>query len=296
MEKARVYFTRDLTPQGVIKMYEALGTQLTGNIAIKIHSGEAGNQNYLRPDFMKPMVEYLGGTVVENNTAYGGKRNTTEKHLKLLKEHGWLDEFKFDLLDEEDNDIVLDIPNGKVIKKDYIGGHTSKYDSMLILSHFKGHPMGGFGGALKQLSIGCASSRGKAYIHSAGKSDDQYTIWGDLPEQDLFLESMADSASAVTKYFREKQGILFINTMKNMSVDCDCCAVAEDPCIQDIGILSSTDPIALDQACLDLIINSNDPGKEHFMKRVNSRHGIHTIEAAAELGFGTREYELITID
>ena len=296
MKIAKVYFTRDLTPEGVVKMYKALGQELGGNIAIKIHSGEKGNQNYLRPDFMKPMVAYLNGTVVENNTAYSGKRNTTEKHLKLLKEHGWLDEFKFDLLDENDDDIVLDIPNGKVIKKDYIGGKTSKYDSMLVLSHFKGHPMGGFGGALKQLSIGCASSRGKAYIHSAGKTDSQFKVWMELPEQDLFLESMADAASAVYKYFKEKSGILFINTMKNMSVDCDCCAEAEDPCLKDIGILSSTDPIAIDQACIDLVLKSNDPGKDHFMERVNSRNGIHTIEAAAELGFGTREYELITID
>ena len=296
MEKAKVYFTRDLTPEGVVKMYKALGQELGGNIAIKIHSGEKGNQNYLRPDFMKPMVAYLNGTVVENNTAYSGKRNTTEKHLKLLKEHGWLDEFKFDLLDENDDDIVLDIPNGKVIKKDYIGGKTSKYDSMLVLSHFKGHPMGGFGGALKQLSIGCASSRGKAYIHSAGKTDSQFKVWMELPGQDLFLESMADAASAVYKYFKEKSGILFINTMKNMSVDCDCCAEAEDPCLKDIGILSSTDPIAIDQACIDLVLKSDDPGKDHFMERVNSRNGIHTIEAAAELGFGTREYELITID
>ena len=296
MEKAKVYFTKDLTPEGVIKMYKALGQELSGNIAIKIHSGEQGNQNYLRPDFMKPMVAYLNGTVVENNTAYSGERNTTEKHLKLLKEHGWLDEFKFDLLDENDDDIVLDIPNGKVIKKDFIGGKTSKYDSMLVLSHFKGHPMGGFGGALKQLSIGCASSKGKAYIHSAGKTDDQYKVWGDLPEQNLFLESMADAASAVFKYFKQKSGILFINTMKNMSVDCDCCAEAEDPCLKDIGILSSTDPVAIDQACIDLVLKSNDPGKEHFMERVNSRNGIHTIEAAEALGFGTREYELITID
>ena len=296
MEKAKVYFTRDLTPEGVVKMYKALGQELGGNIAIKIHSGEKGNQNYLRPDFMKPMVAYLNGTVVENNTAYSGKRNTTEKHLKLLKEHGWLDEFKFDLLDENDDDIVLDIPNGKVIKKDYIGGKTSKYDSMLVLSHFKGHPMGGFGGALKQLSIGCASSRGKAYIHSAGKTDSQLKVWMELPEQDLFLESMADSASAVYNYFKERSGILFINTMKNMSVDCDCCAEAEDPCLKDIGILSSTDPIAIDQACIDLVLKSDDPGKDHFMERVNSRNGIHTIEAAAELGFGTREYELIIVD
>ena len=296
MEKAKVYFTRDLTPEGVVKMYKALGQELGGNIAIKIHSGEKGNQNYLRPDFMKPMVAYLNGTVVENNTAYSGKRNTTEKHLKLLKEHGWLDEFKFDLLDENDDDIVLDIPNGKVIKKDYIGGKTSKYDSMLVLSHFKGHPMGGFGGALKQLSIGCASSRGKAYIHSAGKTDSQFKVWMELPEQDLFLESMADSASAVYNYFKERSGILFINTMKNMSVDCDCCAEAEDPCLKDIGILSSTDPIAIDQACIDLVLKSDDPGKDHFMERVNSRNGIHTIEAAAELGFGTREYELIIVD
>ena len=294
MEKARVYFTRDLTPQGVIKMYEALGTQLTGNIAIKIHSGEAGNQNYLRPDFMKPMVEYLGGTVVENNTAYGGKRNTTEKHLKLLKEHGWLDEFKFDLLDEEDNDIVLDIPNGKVIKKDYIGGHTSKYDSMLILSHFKGHPMGGFGGALKQLSIGMASSNGKALIHSAGKTSDPNECWKNLPTQDAFLESMADSAASIVNKY--KGNIAFINIMKNLSVDCDCAARAKAPVMKDFGILASLDPVAIDTACIDLVINSDDPGKVSFLERVNSLHGTHTIDVAEEHQIGSKLYQLINID
>ena len=240
------------------------------------------------------MVEYVNGTVVECNTAYDGARNTTEKHKKLLEEHNWNKYFNVDLLDEEGPDIVLPIPNGKRLKEDFVGKHMANYDSMLVLSHFKGHPMGGYGGALKQLSIGCASSEGKSWIHSAGQSKDQYAIWDNLPEQDAFLESMADAASAVHNHF--KGNIVYINVMKNMSVDCDCCAVAEDPCMKDMGILASTDPIAIDAACIDLVKNSNDPGKEHFLERVNSRHGTHTIDAAAELGFGTKEYELINID
>ena len=294
MSKSVVYFTKVISPEKLVELYDTVGKILPGKIAVKVHSGEKGNQNYLRPEFFKPIVEKVNGTVVECNTAYAGARNTTEKHIELLKEHGWPQMFDFDLLDENDNDIVLEIPNGKVLKKDYIGEHFDRYQSMLVLSHFKGHPMGGYGGALKQLSIGCASSRGKAYIHSAGKTIDQYEVWGDLPEHDLFLESMADAASAVVNYF--KGNIVYINTLKNMSVDCDCCSEAEDPCLKDIGIMASTDPIAIDQACIDMVMNSDDPGKEHFMERVNSRHGIHTIEAAADLGFGSREYELINID
>ena len=240
------------------------------------------------------MVEHVNGTVVECNTAYEGKRNSTEKHRELIEEHGWTKYFNVDLMDAEGPDMKLDIPNGKVLKENFVGKNLKNYDSMLVLSHFKGHPMGGYGGALKQLSIGVASSEGKAWIHSAGKSKDQYTIWGDLPEQDKFLESMADAASSVVKYF--KGNIAFINVMCNLSVDCDCCAVAEDPCMKDIGILASLDPIAIDQACIDLVYNSKDPGRDHFVERVESRHGIHTIETAAELGFGTREYELVDID
>ena len=275
-------------------MYDTLGISLPGKVAVKLHSGEQGNQNYIRPEFVKAMVEHVNGTVVECNTAYEGKRNSTEKHRELIEEHGWTKYFNVDLMDAEGPDMKLDIPNGKVLKENFVGKNLKNYDSMLVLSHFKGHPMGGYGGALKQLSIGVASSEGKAWIHSAGKSKDQYTIWGDLPEQDKFLESMADAASSVVKYF--KGNIAFINVMCNLSVDCDCCAVAEDPCMKDIGILASLDPIAIDQACIDLVYNSKDPGRDHFVERVESRHGIHTIETAAELGFGTREYELVDID
>lgn len=294
MEKSKVYLYKEITPESVVKIYEALGISLPGKVAIKLHSGEKGNQNYIRPEFVRPIVEKLNATVVECNAAYGGARNTTEKHKKLIEEHHWTKYFDVDIMDEEGPDVELDIPNGKVLKKDFVGKHINNYDSMLVLSHFKGHPMGGYGGALKQLSIGVASSEGKSWIHSAGQSKDQYTIWDNLPEQDLFLESMADAASSVVKHF--KGNIAFINVMCNLSVDCDCCAVAEDPCMKDIGILASLDPIAIDQACIDLVYNSKDPGRDHFVERVERQHGIHTIEAAVELGFGTREYELIDID
>ena len=294
MEKSKVYFTKEITPESVVKMYESLGISLPGKVAIKLHSGEKGNQNYIRPEFVRPIVEKLNATVVECNAAYGGARNTTEKHKKLIEEHHWTKYFDVDIMDEEGPDVELDITNGKVLKKDFVGKHINNYDSMLVLSHFKGHPMGGYGGALKQLSIGVASSEGKSWIHSAGQSKDQYTIWDNLPEQDLFLESMADAASSVVKHF--KGNIAFINVMCNLSVDCDCCAVAEDPCMKDIGILASLDSIAIDQACIDLVYNSKDPGRDHFVERVERQHGIHTIEAAAELGLGTREYELIDID
>ncbi len=294
MEKVKVYFTKEITPDSVVKMYEILNKDLKGNVAVKVHSGEAGNQNYLRPEFMKPMVSHVKGTIVECNTAYEGMRNSTEKHKKLIENHGWTNYFNVDIMDAEDDDFVLEIPNGKVLKENYLGKNIVNYDSMLVLSHFKGHPMGGFGGALKQLSIGCASSRGKAWIHSAGKTKNQETLWDNIAEQDKFLESMADAASSVVNYF--KGNMAFINIMANMSVDCDCCATAEDPCMKDIGILSSLDPIALDRACIDLVYNSNDEGKDHFIKRVESRNGIHTIKSANELNFGTTEYELIEIN
>lgn len=294
MEKARVYFTSKITPKDMIKIYEKLGVKLTGKVAVKLHSGEKGNQNYLRPEFVKEIVKYVNGTVVECNTAYGGARNTSEKHKELLKEHGWNKYFDVDLMDEEGPDKVLKIENGKVLKENYVGKNIDKYDSMLVLSHFKGHPMGGYGGALKQLSIGIASSEGKAWIHSAGQSKDQYTIWDDLPEQGKFLEAMADAAFSVHKLFEGK--IVYINVMKNLSVDCDCCAVAEDPCMKDIGILASLDPIALDKACIDLIYNSKDPGRNHFVERIERQNGIHTIDSALELGFGTKDYELINIE
>ena len=293
--KSKVFFSRNINPDTISKLYKMLDKELPGKIAFKLHSGEKGNQNFITPDFFSPFIDELGGTVVECNTAYPGARNNSRKHEKLLKEHGWMEYFDVDLLDKEGPDLVLDIPNGKVIKKNYLGKNIVNYNSMIVLSHFKGHPMGGYGGALKQLSIGCASSHGKAYIHSAGKTTNQVTTWLRLPEQDVFLEAMADAASSVTKYFNGNMA--FINVMKNLSVDCDCCAVAEDPCMKDIGILASLDPVAIDQACLDLIYKAkDDPGQAHFLQRVESRHGVHTIEAAASLGVGSREYELIEVE
>ncbi len=286
--KSKVYFSRTITPEKVLEMYKALGKELTGRVAVKVHSGEVGNQNFLRPDFWKPVIDYVGGTVVECNTAYEGERNTTKKHLKTLKVHGWSDYFKVDLLDAEGPDLELDIPNGKQIKKNYVGKNIKNYDSLLVLSHFKGHPMGGYGGALKQLSIGMASSFGKSYIHGAGVPDE---IWS--AEHDSFLRSMADAASSVVEYF--KGNAVYVNVMKNMSVDCDCCAVAEDPCMKDIGILVSLDPVAIDQACLDLVYAAtDDKGRDHLIERIESRNGVLTIEAASELGYGSREYELIS--
>lgn len=289
----KVYFIKGVTQENLIKVYESLNIELKGKVAVKLHSGEQGNQNYIKPEFVKPIIDKVNGTVVECNTAYEGARNTTEKHKKLISEHNWTKYFDVDIMDE-DGDLQIDIPNGKVIKKNYLGKNIKNYDSMLVLSHFKGHPMGGYGGALKQLSIGCASSNGKTYIHTAGASKDQTKLWDNLPEQDKFLESMADAASSVHNMF--KNNIAYINIMCNMSVDCDCCAVAEDPCMKDIGILASTDPIAIDQACIDLVYNSNDKGKDHLIERIERQNGIHTIEASDELGFGSRKYELIEIN
>ena len=293
MEKSKVYFIKEITPENIIKAYEALGIKLTGKVAVKMHSGEKGNKNYLRPDFVKDVINYVKGTVVECNTAYEGARNSTQKHKELIKEHEWDKYFSFDLLDEEGPDMELDIPNGLVLKKNYVGKDLKEYDSLLVLSHFKGHAMGGYGGALKQLSIGCASSAGKTLIHTAGATDDQRELFNNLPEQDRFLEAMADAASSVVNYF--KGNAAYINVMKNISVDCDCDCNAKAPCMKDIGILASTDPIAVDQACLDLVYNSDDPGRDELIERIESRHGVHTIEAASKLGFGLRDYELINI-
>ena len=288
----RVYFTKDITSENLVKLYNILNKELKGKVAVKVHSGEEGNQNYLRPEFLKDIIERVNGTVVECNTAYLGARNTTEKHEKLIENHGW-NMYKFDLLDR-DGSLKLDILNGVAIKENYVGKNLANYDSMLVVSHFKGHPMGGYGGSLKQLSIGCASSEGKVYIHSAGKTMDQNTLWDNVAKQDKFLESMADAASSVVNLF--KGNIVYINIMCNMSVDCDCCAVAEDPCLKDIGILISTDPVAIDRCAIDLVINSNDSGKEHFLERVNSRHGVYTIECAEKLNIGSTMYELVDID
>ncbi len=285
----KVYFSKNITPEKVLELYQLPGKNLTGKTAVKLHSGEVGNQNFLKPDFWKPVIDFTGGTVVECNTAYEGERNTTEKHLKTLDKHGWTQYFDVDLLDAEGPDLELDIPEGKVIQKNYVGKNLVNYDSMLVLSHFKGHPMGGYGGALKQLSIGIASSYGKAYIHGAGKPEEIWTA-----DHDSFLASMADAASSIVSFF--KGNIIYVNVMKNMSVDCDCCAVAEDPCMKDIGILVSTDPVAIDQACLDLVYASDDPGRDHLIERIESRNGSYTIEAAAALGFGSKEYEMIRVD
>lgn len=284
--KPTVYFTREITPEKVVELYRKLGVELGGKVAVKVHSGEKGNQNFLRPDFWKPMVEYVNGTIVECNTAYGGMRDTTEDHRRTIEEHGWNRYFDVDLLDAEGPDLVLDIPDGKRIKKNYVGKDIANYDSMLVLAHFKGHPMGGFGGALKQLSVGCASSYGKKNIHGGGIVEDHMN-----QEHDAFLESMADAAKSIVEYFHGN--IAYISVMKNMSVDCDCCAEAEDPCIADIGMLASLDPIAIDQACIDLVYSSDDPGKDHFIERVETRNGIYTIACAAEHGFGQREYNLV---
>lgn len=291
-DKPKVYFSRTITPEKVVELYGLLGVKLPGKVAVKVHSGEVGNQNFLHPDFWAPMVGQLHGTVVECNTAYDGERNTTEKHLRAIAQHGWNDYFDVDLMDAEGPDLELPIPNGLRLKKNFVGKNLAKYDSMLVLSHFKGHPMGGFGGALKQLSIGVASSYGKAYIHGVTVPENIWTA-----DHDQFLESMADAASSVVDFFARCGGIACVNVMKNMSVDCDCCAVAEDPCMADIGILVSTDPVAIDQACLDLVYAAtDDPGRDHLIERIESRNGVHTVEAAAALGVGSREYELVEVE
>ena len=285
MGKAKVYFTKEITPEAMIRMYQAMGVELPGKVAVKLHSGEVGNQNFLRPDLMKPVIDHVKGTIVECNTAYEGKRNTTEAHLETMKLHGWADIAPVDILDAE-GELELSIPEGQKIRKNYVGKSIENYDSMLVLSHFKGHPMGGFGGALKNISIGLASSHGKAYIHGVG---DVNNFWNS--DHDSFLESMADASKSILDLFGEK--IVFVNVMKNMSVDCDCCSVAEDPAMADIGILASTDPVALDQACLDLVYASDDPGRDHLLERIESRNGVHTVEAAEKISVGSREYELV---
>ncbi|MDO4322322.1 MAG: DUF362 domain-containing protein [Lachnospiraceae bacterium] len=286
--KSKVYFSREITPEKVLELYKLVGKELEGKVAVKVHSGEEGNQNFLRGEFWKPMVDYVKGTVVECNTAYEGSRDTTEKHLETMEKHGFSRLFPVDILDADKPDLELEIPDGLKIKKNYVGSHIGNYDSMLVLSHFKGHPMGGYGGALKQLSIGVASGYGKKYIHGVGDIDAFWTS-----DHDSFLESMADAASSVVKYF--KGNMAFVNVMANMSVDCDCCAVAEDPCMKDIGILASLDPVAIDQACLDLVYASDDPGRDHLVERIESKNGLLTVEAAVKLGIGSKEYELVEV-
>ena len=291
--KSKVYFTKVINPQKIIEMYEVLKKRLPGKVAVKVHSGEKGNQNFLRPLFLKQIVDYVHGTVVECNTAYEGARNSTEKHKSLIKEHEWTKYFNVDILDSVGPDITLEIPNGILIKRNYIGKNIKNYDSCLVISHFKGHQMGGFGGALKQLSIGMASTAGKAYQHSGGRTDDQKECWNPPCSDKEFKEAMADAAYSVVKYFNGKMA--FINIMANISIDCDCDGNAQPPCMKDIGILSSTDPVALDQACLDLIYNSKDKGKEKLIERIESKLGPHIIECSEQLGTGTSKYELIYV-
>lgn len=294
MGKAKVYFTRDITPDNVVRLYGMLGVELPGKVAVKVHSGEEGNQNYLHPEFMRPMVEAVDGTIVECNTAYEGARDTTEKHERLMAAHGWTDCFAVDIMDAEGPDLVLPIENGRVLKENRVGKNLANYASMLVLSHFKGHPMGGFGGALKQLSIGCASNQGKVAIHTGGASLDQAEFWDKHAEQDDVLEAMAESAETVVNHFGSN--LAFVSIACNLSVDCDCCAVAEDPCMADIGIFASLDPVAIDQACIDAVLASDDPGRDHLLERINSKHGTKTIDDAARLGYGTKDYELIVVD
>ena len=286
---SKVYFTKEISPEKVLELYKLLGCELEGRVAIKVHSGEKGNQNFLKPQMWKPVIEHVGGTVVECNTAYKGARHETKIHLETLRNHGWSESFKVDLLDADGPDLELEIPTGKQIKKNYVGKNIVNYDSMLVLSHFKGHPMGGFGGAVKQLSIGVASAYGKKYIHGVGDTEN---FWGS--DHDSFLEAMADAAKSVVDYFDGK--IAYINVMMNMSVDCDCCAKAEDPCIADIGILASLDPVAIDKACVDLVYSCDDKNKAHLIERIESRNGALTIDAAERLGYGSKDYELITVE
>lgn len=298
MAKSKVYFTSNTNRDSLVRLYDRLGKELKGNVAVKLHTGERGNQNFLRPEFVKPIVDKVNGTIVECNTAYGhdmgGHRFNTHEHEQVLKEHGWSENFDVEILDAAGPDLVLDIPNGKIIKENYVGRDLDKYNSMLVMTHFKGHPMGGYGGALKQLSIGCASTGGKCWIHSTGQSKEMKDCWTKEVKQDEFLEAMADAAESVDKFF--KDNIVYINSAVNLSVDCDCCAVAEDPCMKDIGIFISEDPVAIDQSCIDMVYNSKDPGRDHFVERVERQNGRHILEAAEALGFGSRDYELINID
>ena len=291
MEKSKVYFTKEISPENLIKIYDALGRDLKGKVAVKISTGEPGGHNFLNPNLIKDLIHKLNGTIVECNTAYGGRRNKTDEHWKAIKEHGFLDIANVDLMDEE-GEMSIPVENGFHLKENIVGSHLKNYDSILILSHFKGHAMGGFGGALKNMSIGIGSSNGKANIHTAGKVKTPEELWDNLPEQDHFLESMADACKGVMDYIG-RENIAYINVANNLSVDCDCDSNPHTPEMKDLGIFASLDPVALDQACYDAVINSDDPGKAALIERMNSRHGIRTVEAANELGLGNREYEII---
>lgn len=290
-----VYYIKEISPENVMKIYEALGRPAKGKVAVKVHTGEPGNPNILQPELVRPLIEAVNGTIVECNTAYNGKRDDSESHLAVAKEHGWIaDNFRFDLLDAE-ADTVLPIKSSQHLDgKNYVGKNLANYDFLIDLTHFKGHPMGGFGGALKNISIGTASAEGKMWIHSAGHSKDKGWVWGNLPPQDDFIESMAEAASSIADYFGEN--IIYINIANNLSVDCDCVARPEKPEMDDIGILASLDPVALDRACVDMVYNSTDHGKKHLIERIESRHGAHIIDHAEKLGMGTQTYTLITLE
>lgn len=293
--KSKVYFTENITEEGLIKIYEALQTELKGHVAIKISTGEPGGQNFLNPNLIKGLVKKLNGTIVECNTAYRGKRFDSKEHWKAIKNHGFMDIAPCDILDEE-GDIELHFEGGSHLKGvNYVGSHLKNYDSILMLSHFKGHAMGGFGGALKNMSIGVASKYGKSWIHSVGITKDPDEMWNHTGDQDGFLESMAEADKAVVDYFK-KENIAYINIVNNISIDCDCDSNPHNPEMKDIGIFASLDPVAIDQCCYEAIINSNDSGKTSLVKRMEEKHAIHTVEHAEKLGIGSREYKLINID
>lgn len=292
MEKAKVYFTKEITSESLIKIYEKLGVNLQGKVGIKISTGEPGGNNYLKPELINGLINKLNATIIECNTAYSGRRNTKIDHLEAAREHGFVN---VDIMDG-DGEMKIPLQNGKHLSYDIVGKNLANYDSIVNLAHFKGHAMGGFGGVLKNQSIGIASRNGKAYIHSVGITSDPDKCWNYTSNQDGFLESMAEAAKSVADYFKDNhKQIVYIDVMNNLSVDCDCDSSPENPCMQDIGILASVDPVAVDKACIDLIWNSTDSGRDHFIERVERQHGRHILEYAESIGLGTREYELIEI-
>lgn len=284
-----VYFTRDISARGLMAIYDALGVELRGKVAVKISTGEPGGHNFLQPALIKPLVDKLHGTIVECNTAYEGRRFHTADHWQAIREHGFTDIAPCDIMDEP-GEISLPVNGGVQISENFVGANLANYDSMLMLSHFKGHAMGGFGGALKNMSIGVASAHGKAHIHGAG---DPEKIW--TADHDSFLESMADADKSVMDYMGRKN-LAYINVANRLSVDCDCDANPHEPEMADIGIFASLDPVAVDQACVDAVYASPDEGKAALIERMESRNGIHTVETAAKLGLGMREYEIVSID
>lgn len=292
-KRPAVYFIEEITPENLVRIYEALGRKAEGRVAVKVSTGEPGGHNFLQPTLIVDLVHKVGGTIVECNTAYGGGRSDTENHLKAAADHGFTSIADVDIMDA-DGEVALPVKGGRHLKEDFVGRNYLNYDFTVILSHFKGHAMGGFGGAIKNMSIGIASSKGKAWIHSAGKTKNQNEVWGDLPAQDDFLESMAEAAKAVADHCGDK--ILYISVANNLSVDCDCDSSPEDPKMGDIGILASLDPVALDKACVDMVRASKDHGKIHLIERIDSRHGMHTLDYGEKIGLGSQEYRLVRLD